>query len=168
MTSIETISIVIAAVSVVIGVINSIRSNQKAEEQRQTEIETRQAQLFMDLYETYRNKDFRKQFYQFMYHMNWTDYDNFKKDLESETGLESVSDLGALMGYFEGIGFLVKQNLISEDYVLDVFAPTLSLVWEKYEPYALEERKAWNLPLHKNFEYLYNVMKQRQQANLSP
>lgn len=48
---IPTVSIVIAAVSVVIGVINSIMSNRKAEEQRQM-------QLFTQLYDYFVDKEF--------------------------------------------------------------------------------------------------------------
>jgi hypothetical protein len=88
--------------------------------------------------------------------------------MESETGLAAVSELGALIGYFEGIGFLVKQNLINVDYVMDVFALTISLVWQKWEPLVREERKAWNLPFHKNFEYLAQELQHRLQLSSRP
>jgi type II secretory pathway pseudopilin PulG len=47
---IQTISIVIAAAGVFIAAINSVYSSREARQQRQTEIETRQAELFMNVY----------------------------------------------------------------------------------------------------------------------
>ena len=44
---VQTVSIVIAAVSVVIGVANSILTNRRAESRRQIELETRQAEFYM-------------------------------------------------------------------------------------------------------------------------
>ena len=52
---VQTVSIVIAAVSVVIGVINSIMSNKKAEEQRQM-------QLFTQLYDYFVDKEFSRDY----------------------------------------------------------------------------------------------------------
>ena len=70
MTSIETISIVIAAVSVVIGVINSILSNRKAEEQRQM-------QIFTQLYDYFVDKEFSQDYKEWYDIFEWTDYDDY-------------------------------------------------------------------------------------------
>ena len=45
------VSVVIAAASVVIGVTGYLQASRTAEKQRQAELETRQAQLFMQLYD---------------------------------------------------------------------------------------------------------------------
>ena len=50
MTSIETISIMIAA-------INQIYTSRQANEQRKRELETRQAELFMQIYNRWTDKD---------------------------------------------------------------------------------------------------------------
>lgn len=77
MTSIETVSIVIAAISVVIGVINSIRSNQKAEEQRQTEIETRQAELFTNIYNRWNTRDIQTAYGNIRHLWQWNGFEDF-------------------------------------------------------------------------------------------
>ncbi|MCW4040091.1 MAG: hypothetical protein NWE83_04975 [Candidatus Bathyarchaeota archaeon] len=46
---VQTISITVAGIGIFIAAINSIISRRKADQQRQTEIETRQAELFMQL-----------------------------------------------------------------------------------------------------------------------
>jgi hypothetical protein len=45
---------------VIIGVLSFMKSNRRAEEQRQIEIDTRQAQLLMQLYDQYNDAEFRK------------------------------------------------------------------------------------------------------------
>ena len=77
MTSIETVSIVIAAISVVIGVINSIRSNQKADQQRQTEIDTRQAELYTNIYNRWNSRDIQTAYGNMRHLWKWDSYEDF-------------------------------------------------------------------------------------------
>lgn len=60
MVDVQTISIVVAAVGVFIAAINSVYSSREATRQRQTEIETRQAELFMQMYRDWSAPGFRK------------------------------------------------------------------------------------------------------------
>ena len=64
---VQTISVVIAAVSVVIGVINSILSSRRAEKNDEQMLETRQAQLYMQLYNRWNSLDFAKAYTQVRY-----------------------------------------------------------------------------------------------------
>ena len=63
-------SIILVALGVLVGVVNSIFASRRAEKQRQTEIEARQAELFMglfsymldpEIYEMYRDVQYRWQ-----------------------------------------------------------------------------------------------------------
>ena len=92
MTSIETVSIVIAAISVVIGVINSINSNRKAEEHRQTEIHTRQAELFMQMYRDWSAPEFRKAIHKMMFDHSWTDPEDFRQKYGARTNRDEFVD----------------------------------------------------------------------------
>jgi len=77
--TLQTISVVIAAASVVIGVINSIYSSRIAEKQRQTQIDSRQAQLFMQIY-----NQFTMEKYKQLIEVNsweWKDYDDFTEKI---------------------------------------------------------------------------------------
>jgi hypothetical protein len=168
--SIETISIVIAAVSVVIGVINSIRSNQKAEEQRQTEIETRQAQLFTQIHSWWRSRDavkaygnLRYKYYEDLvaHNMNRADY---LKKYGAAADSEAYADHLTLWAFFEGIGVLVKKDLIDVELVEDLFSGRIIWIYEHFIQPSLEEiRKGADDPTQwDSFEYLYNTMKQRE------
>jgi anti-sigma regulatory factor (Ser/Thr protein kinase) len=54
---IQTISITLAGVGVFIAALNSIISSRHAHKQRQTEIETRQAELFSNIYNRWNSQD---------------------------------------------------------------------------------------------------------------
>jgi type II secretory pathway pseudopilin PulG len=83
---VQTVSIVIAAVSVVIGVINSIMSNQKADQQRQTEIDTRQAELFMQVYQRFNTREFRQALQNVLYIQEYRGWDEFLQQYGSLEG----------------------------------------------------------------------------------
>jgi len=66
--------------------------------------------------------------------------------------------------YFEGIGMLLKRNLMDADFAWDLFGESYFLAWEKVKPVIEGMRKQWNMPeALAYFEYLYNEMKKREQ-----
>lgn len=163
MTNVETISIVIAAVSVVIGVINSIRSSQKAEEQRQTEIETRQAELFSNIYSRWTDPEFAKHYGAARWHLP-SDPEKIR-----ERGLETwdpdaFASYHVLFTFFEGLGVFVKKGLIDMEYIDDLFSRRIIQLWEQFEPWIVHRRREMENPDYvDSWEYLYNLMKQREQ-----
>ena len=153
-------SIISAALGVLAGVINSIFASRRAEKQRQTEIETRQAQLFMELYNRFSEEDFYKKHLTVRHLYTWTDYNDFIEKYWLENNLEDYSKISSLLMYYSGIGVLVERKLIDIKMVSDIMGPSIYRIWEKYEPMILEHRKNRNDPwLWEHFEYLYNEVK---------
>jgi len=76
---IQNVSIALAGIGIFIAAVNSIISSRKADQQRQTEIETRQAELFMHLYHRWSSPAFRKSMIKVWRdkHVSWTDFDDF-------------------------------------------------------------------------------------------
>jgi hypothetical protein len=62
MSDLQTISIVLGGVGLFIAAINSIISSRKADQQRQVEIETRQAELFVHIYTQWSDPTFAEQY----------------------------------------------------------------------------------------------------------
>jgi type II secretory pathway pseudopilin PulG len=63
---IQPVTVVIAGISVIIVVINSVRSNRRADEQRQV-------QLVSQIYNRLHEKDFVTQFYEMIYQWDFRD-----------------------------------------------------------------------------------------------
>jgi len=63
------------------------------------------------------------------------------------------------MGFYEGIGFILKKELIDVNYIDDLLRHSILMIWEKYEPLPKESRGVMNRSVYENFEYLVNELK---------
>ena len=132
----------------------TVRNSQRM--QKMT-LETRQAQLFMQIYSQWNSMEMGRN-YQRIMDMEWTDYDDFleKRDanIESKTGFRTVAR------FFEGIGVLVHRGLIDVTFVDDLMSGATMRYWEKLAPTVKEARIRDNWPqLVEWIEYLYNQIK---------
>ena len=153
MADYHTFSVVIAAASVVVYVINSIVTTRKAEKMRQ-------AQLFMELYNTYRRRDFRMQYSELLWNQMWTDYDDWYQKFGPETNPDAFANYTAVLAYFEGVGQLVKRKMIDRSLVYDLLSIIAIWIWEKMEPTVKGQRERMKTPrIWEDYEYLYNEMK---------
>ena len=162
MVSIETASIIVAATGVVLAAINQIISNRRAEQQRQT-------QLFMDLYNRWNTKEVSQQYgrIRFQYHIeNYDDYIHLiGYEDERLDNVEAFSDFHNLAQFFEGIGVLVRRQLIDIDLVEDLLSRRVIWWWEMYQHICTGAREdTGDSEMYENMVYLYKIMKQRQHA----
>jgi len=122
---------------------------------------TRQTQIFMNLYEVYRSVEFRRLWYGTS-SWSWTSYDDFMNKYGWETNPEAFSVLHSILGYFEGVGMLVKRGEIDIELVEDLLDfPAINL-WNKFNffVYGGRERQDWP-ELFANYEYLVNLINER-------
>ena len=126
---IQTITVVITGISIIIGVILSLNS-------RKQELETRQAQLFMEINNRWNQRDFAQAYLMFRYGYEWKGKDEEDImaffDMHEARGREAWIDWQTLAAYFEGIGVLVRKGLLNIDLVEDLFSGRIIAVWEKF------------------------------------
>ncbi|MHA2217669.1 MAG: DUF4760 domain-containing protein [Candidatus Hodarchaeales archaeon] len=176
MTDVQTLSIVVASVGVLIAAINSIISSRRAEEQRQLTLETqqhaletRQAQLFMQVHNRWKSREILKAYGQVRYKYQLNDINDLLTKYMPDTNVEAYVDYMSLHTFFEGLGILVKEGLIDIGLVKDLFSERIIWHWENIiGPLIHDIRKTTNDPTqYDHIEYLYNEMKQQiQQASL--
>jgi hypothetical protein len=155
MVDYPTISIMIAATSVVIGVINSILSSRREERRSKTTLDTRQAQLFMQIYNHFSNPEFQKQIHYLHRHVHYENYEDFNEKLELEEQIDEVGMVASAFAFFEGVGVLVEDGLIDVKIVNKLLGSNIVLFWEKFGPLVRPNApKAWD-----HTEYLYNEIK---------
>ncbi len=170
--NVQTVSIVIAAASVVVGVVNSILSNRKADQQRQTEIQTRQAQLFMNVYNRWNTPELQSAYglARFDILPQIKDYEDWRQNYSVRGGpqnLQSWLHLQLLVTYFEGLGTLVKKGLIDMDMVDDLFAGRIKWYWESGQILWQGARASLQDPkLYDDAEYLYHEILKREQTSV--
>ena len=162
---VQTISIALAGIGVFIAAINSIYSSREARQQRQTEIETRQAELFAQIYSRWTDTEFAKHYGAARWHYQWTDPRELQSLALEPYDPEAFASYHVLFTFFEGLGVFVKKGLVDMEYIDDLFSRRIIQLWEQFEPWIVYRRKVMENPDYvDSFEYLYHELKQREQT----
>jgi len=148
MVDIPTVSIVIASAGMFVAAVYYIL-------QIRNQTKLRQTDLVMRLYSTFGSTEFQKVWKRFMT-TEYKNYDDF---------VEKYGSWAPEAGFFlEGIGVLLKRNLIDIELVDDLFSGPIKFAWEKFKAVAEDARKQLNYPEYaEHVEFLYNEMKKREQ-----
>lgn len=149
----------VAATSVTVAVIYyilTLRANQRT---MRLTLDTRQAQLFLQLYTTFTSYDFKTKWNDVMHVWEWKDYDDYM----SKYGFfnqEEFPKFDMVGTFFEGVGVLVKRNLIDVTLVDDLMSGHVVSSWERFEPLIMDIRNRMNWPQCLEWwEYLYHEIK---------
>jgi hypothetical protein len=143
-----TISVIIASVSVTLGVIYYLLNSRKARKREQID-------MAMRVYMTYNNNEFHTAD-ALLLSTEFTDYTEFTKKYGSPLGQEPIPlALRKVINAYELLGFLLYHNLIDLSMVQSHFR--VEEHWEKVQPIIEAGRTAYNDPkFYEYFEYLYN------------
>jgi len=150
MLDIASISALVAAIGVIVGVTLTTIELRNLVKQRQTD-------LVIRLYSTWGGKEFQEAYEKTMI-MESKDYSKAVKRGKLQADVNTISS------FFEGIGILLHRKLVDIGLVDDLFRESVNLVWNKVKPVLYEARKQSNLPYGRWFEYLFNEMKKREQT----
>lgn len=181
MVDYSTLSIVFTGLSISIAAFYYIITLRNTKKNQELQLETRQAQLLMSLYETYRSQEFRNQWTSVL-KQEWTDFDDFWDKYGLENNPEEWSNWQALASFFHGVGILVKKGLIEIEVLEELLAPTVLMGWvvmgpilKGFEGYIERDsvrtrfRDIEGLSVSKRFkswsgfEFLYNELRKREE-----
>ncbi len=158
MVNLETLSIVFTGLSISLAAfyyINTLRNTRKNQD---LQLETRQAQLFMQIYNTWTSREsinIRTE----LRTWTWTDYDDFIQKYGEANNPEAWSSFQELANFYEGIGVLIKRKLIDPAFVDDLMSGETLWGWVKFGAIVREYRVRKNAPYFYEFwEYLYNAV----------
>ncbi len=166
--TLQTIGILLTGLTVSIAAIyytltlRYTRRNQeltlKAQEQA---LETRQAQLFMNVYnQSFTNRQFLDSLNRVL-NLHWEDLDEYLElfDYTNPKTRENRLAMGTLVGFFEGVGVLVKEDLLDIRLVALLMTGQVKAFWEKTESIVEENRERFNYPRWvSETEYLYKEL----------
>jgi len=152
---IPSISAIVAAIGVLIGVVFTVL-------QLRDLVRTRHTDLVMRLYSTWQSKEFSEATLK-VWNLEFKDYDDFVKKYGpwySET--EVYTAFRMVCNFFDGIGILLIRKLVDIEIVASMFARATKTSWEKVK-LLVEDRRQIGTTLFTDFEYLYNEIKKREQ-----
>ena len=115
---------------------------------------TRQAQLFMGLYQSFYSKDMidLEPFLDKIKFESADDYTELQK-----RGGDEYKAFGTYGSYYEGIGVLVRENLVDIRLVSQLMSSNIIWFWEKFENGWRDSRRVFKWPrMCVELEYLYN------------
>ena len=119
--TIQTISILISSIGMIIALtyyMLTIRNQNK----------TRQAQLLMGLYDSYRSPESRIQSLEIQ-SWKWKDMDDFWDKYGQENNPEAWAKWEAKASFFNGVGILLKRNLIDIKLLDDLLTSSVNRHW---------------------------------------
>jgi len=153
---IASISTVVAAGGVIVGVILAILELRNI-------TKTRQMELIMSIYSRLSTREFLDT-WEKMRTTDFEDYDEYVKK-------HGLTDLNIVGWVFEGLGFLLHRRFLDIDTVRELISESTKMTWEKVKPMAEDVRKQLSqrkfgeyTPLYQWWEYLYNELKKREQT----
>ena len=125
---------------------------QKTQEQA---LETRQAQLFMQLFSQWNRKDFLEG-YLIIMEAEFTNVEEFEKIFDTPI---KQAQIGHVYFMLEGVGSLLHKEMIDPILVSDMFWSISIRYWEKMKPIIISQRKNTGNPrLGEYVEYLASEM----------
>jgi len=157
MLDIPSISNIVAAVGVLVGVTLTVQELRNLHKQRQTDLLVRLAP-WLNISSSELQEAYVK-----VLNLEFKDYDDFVKKygppLVEKPEQMAIMTIG---NYFEAIGALLGRKLLDIDLVWDYWGGTFIMLWEKLKPYAEGLEKEYS-QRGDNAEYLYGEMKKREQ-----
>ena len=117
--------------------------------------ETRQASLFMQIYNQFTSERVMETSIEIMAQWEWSSFEEFQQKYGAGTNPSAYSKFMKIINYFEGVGILLKRGLIDEEFVSDLMGAPLMMVWEKTQPVIEGIREFYDdSELWDNYEYL--------------
>jgi len=165
MVDIQTVSIVIASASVVVGVVYyslQIR-HQKLQIQHQNKI--RETELLIRIHPWLNlSSSELQQAIRRILSLEFTDAEDFVKRYGDILMIKPEQEaFMSAVNYFDALGVLVRRGLVDADLIYECWTGDIANFWEKVKPVVEGIRKTVKYPFLVNAEYLYNEMKKREQ-----
>jgi len=149
------IGVFVAAIYYVFNMRATLQVRKEANTTQRQQLETRQAQMFMGIYNQLVNKEFMKAYWKIM-DSQWKNYDEYRELFRDPEFQSAAYLLGA---YFEGLGVLVREGLLDIRWIALLICGMTRTYWEKIETHIVEMRKAiGQRRLGSETEYLYNEL----------
>lgn len=121
----------------------------------------------MQIYNRWNSRDLVNAYGQIRYHYQWApSAEDWYKKYGADVNPTAYADFALLGTFFEGLGILVKKELVDVDLVEDLLSQRIIWYWEQVlKPLVGGIRQTTNDPTQwDHIEYLYNEVKQRQQV----
>ena len=139
-----------------------LRSQEQSTKAQQQSLETRQAQLFMQIYQSFMSSELLESEHH-LYDIEFKSAEDYHKLLKDKERYKAFIFYGS---WLEGLGILVKNNLIDIHLIAELTSAAVNWYWEKYHDGVMDCRTKLNWPrFYIEVEYLYNRLNEYGKAH---
>ncbi len=158
--TLQTIGILLTGLTVSIAAIYYTLTLRYTRRNQDLQLETRQAQLFMQVYREVCTPEWWQRQAETWKH-DWSNYEEVEDFMGMTKNTEAYAEQSTLFAFFEGLGVLVNRKLIHPSLVDDLLSGPILGYWERLRPHFLERRKRRKrgAVIAEWVEYLYNQIK---------
>jgi len=150
-----TVSIIIGVFYYIMTLQNSNRTQQLTLKAQEHATETRQAQLFMQIFNKWNEREFWEDYFIVM-EADFSNIEEYQRIFDTPAKRAQVNHVGTLI---EGVGSLLHKGLIDPVLVSDMLYSTSINFWYKMEPIMQHLRQSKNNPRFGEYsEYLAHEM----------
>ncbi len=110
MVDVQTISVAVAATSVVAFVANSFLTSRREEKRNQLNLETRQAQLLMQIYEQVNNREYQRDWGETVFYWKYSGWDEYWEKYGSK--IDEYLKLLHVLNTLNGVGTVLDNKLV--------------------------------------------------------
>jgi hypothetical protein len=147
--------------SIMVGITYYVLTLRNQRRNQEETLETRQAQFYMQIYnQGVNDRNFIEAFLRIQ-SLEWSNSQEFLETInyENPETRENAIALTTLVGYYEGVGTLVKENMLSIRWIALLFGSWTRIFCEKIKPVAEDARVHNKAPrTFSETEYLYNEL----------
>ncbi|MFW9925441.1 MAG: hypothetical protein ACFFDM_01610 [Candidatus Thorarchaeota archaeon] len=131
----QTISIIVAAVSVVVGVIMSILSLRNY-------AKSRRASIFLDFHKQ-ADQEFLEDLFEVVGEWSWSNYEQFMAKYGPTASRKNWAKFIHVSSFFDSMGKLLEEKITDAELIPEAMAVIAMAWWEKIEPIQADIAKRW-------------------------
>ncbi len=136
---VQIVSVSATATAAIIGVTSYINSNKRAQETRDRELETGQAQLLMQIYDQVNNRDFQRDFSETMWYWKFNEWDDYWEKYGSR--IDEYLKLVHVVNTFNGIGTVLENKLVDSKMLYEMWGGVCFSIGISLASFAREFKK---------------------------
>jgi len=152
----QSVSYVAAAIGVCIAAVYYVMTLRVQQTNMKQTLETRQAQMFMQLFNQYISADLNSKMIEIR-RIEWSKPEELRENIEKSPDL--LRSYTEIEMYNEGLGILMKKGLMDPEFIEDFMGSDLIYYWERMYPLTKLLRETDWPNLGEFHEYLYHEMK---------
>jgi len=160
LSTLQTIALIVGIAYYLFIMRNSQRNQELTLKAQEQALETRQTQLFMQIYQQLNSEESHKTSME-IYNLEIKDNDEFLQKYDSSVNPAHYGKRAYIWFSYNTIGELLRMGIIELELLIRLqLDPMVILMWEKWEEIIRATRVRENIPdLWEGFEYLYDEMK---------